>query len=147
MLRPLATESKRWCGFVSGDLPQVIIDYLSGIKSAEKSNAFLALDDQGYIQHTGGDVAEFDLSALAIGQDALQHCAHLEGLLTRDSEPLIIRNTQLKPGQWVDLHLFYAKECRWVVYVDNTQSAERMQIEQQQRLDEDLFLEQQKRAG
>lgn len=132
---------------MSGALPLVVIDYLSGINSAKKSNAFLALDDQGCIKNVGGDVAEFDLSAVSIGQDALQQCAHLEGLLTRDSEPLIIRNTQLKPGQWVNLHLFYAKECRWVVYVDNTQTAERMQTEQQQRLDEDLFLEQQKRAG
>jgi hypothetical protein len=132
---------------VSGALPLVVIDYLSGINSAKKSNAFLALDDQGCIKNVGGDVAEFDLSAVSIGQDALQQCAHLEGLLTRDSEPLIIRNTQLKPGQWVNLHLFYAKECRWVVYVDNTETAERMQTEQQQRLDEDLFLEQQKRAG
>ncbi len=129
------------------NLPQVVFDYLGAINSVAKPNAFLALDEQGYIQSVGGNVAVFDVSTAAVGQLALERYAHLEGLLTRDNEPLIIRNTQLKPGQWVDLHLFSAKELRWVVYVDNTQSAALLQAEQQQRLEEDLLVELHKRTG
>jgi len=126
-------------------IAQPVIQYLHTLDMMEPVYAYLGIDRNNAIRHSGGVIDQFGLEELAEGALALEQLNYLEGLLTSDDDLVIIENTQFMNARFVDLHLFSKDGFQWVVFIDNTEAGKLQQTEQQRQLNSDIKKEARKR--
>lgn len=126
--------------------PIAVARYLRSLSDEYHSYAYLGLSDSNKVRDCGGDLHVFGLAEIETDQSIFQQINLLEGLLPTGPTPLIITNAQFEEGSFVDLHLFTSPEGQWVLLLDNTEAGRRQQKNQQNRLEDDIIVEDRMKA-
>ena len=127
-------------------LPDSVRDYLSLDGRALNCSGYICLDTKKTIIESAGHVSDIDLAKLPDHVTIEQELPVLAGLLPAGHTAACIDNVQLDHTQYFDIHLFADQIGNWIVFVDRTEPAIKLQEEQQQRLDID-FQEEQRKTG
>jgi len=125
-------------------LPRSVADALQTLTFTERSLAYLQIDARLTLVGAGGNLANYGLDAIAVGEQALGHAFFLEGLLPLEEAPYFVPSVELCGGRAADLHFYLDGECVFVVLLDVT--AEREQKQRMQQKAYDMTLLQEKEA-
>lgn len=139
-------------------LPFSVARYIHRETNEQSCDAYICLDECNCVLFGNGVIGGANLKALSeqryckgstvsaetildsgVADDVLEF---LSALLPADQTATIIENVQLNDNGYFDIHLFHDFHGQWAVFFDRTLSAQRIQREQQIRLEEDFEQEQ-----
>ncbi len=121
------------------NIPKSIQDYLKTLDDIQCVDGYLRLNDKQEIVANCGSVGATNITTIDCSINAVQLIPALEGLLVKHlAEPTIIYCVHVDKDHYFDIHLFQDTMGEWVVFIDKTNSAKKMQQEQQIRLAEDF---------
>jgi hypothetical protein len=95
--------------------------------------AYLHLDKEGRVQAIKGDKEFFGLEDLKTGQLVTGQLNVLEGMLPLNDQKLYIPNVAISPELYADLHIIATASEDWILFLDTTREAKKLQLIQQQR--------------
>jgi len=115
--------------------------YVKSMPRTDRAMAFVCLDKRGQIIDSGGDLADCGIDFLNPDVPVEEQILPLAQLLPLDDSAIVIGNAQIKANVFIDLHLFADSAGQWIVLFDNSEAAREKQIEQQERLSNDIIRE------
>ena len=101
-------------------LPRSVADVLQSVTYSQRALAYLQIDAQLTLVGAGGDLENYGLGALVLGEQASDQAFFLEGLLPLVETPYVMPSIELGTGRVADLHFYLDGECVWVVLLDVT---------------------------
>jgi signal transduction histidine kinase/DNA-binding response OmpR family regulator len=101
-------------------LPHGVADALQSATYSQRALAYLQVDAELTLVGAGGNLENYGLAAVQLGQSALDQAFFLEGLLPLVDTPSFIPSVELNGGSVADLHFYLDGECVWVVLLDVT---------------------------
>jgi serine phosphatase RsbU (regulator of sigma subunit) len=122
-------------------LPRSIADALDAVMYDQRALAYLQVDGGLTLVSAGGDLANYGLGALRLGEPAVSQAFFLEGLLPLPEAPLFMPSLEIGGRRAADLHFYKDGECIWVVLLDATDQREQAQRVQQKAYDMTLLQE------
>src|SRR3979411_3213419 len=125
-------------------LPRSVADVLQSVTYSQRALAYLQIDAQLTLVGAGGDLENYGLGALVLGEQASNQAFFLEGLLPLVGPPCVMPSIELVTGRVADLHFYVETEYIWVVLLDVT--AERDQARRVQQKAYEMTLLQEKEA-
>jgi sigma-B regulation protein RsbU (phosphoserine phosphatase) len=125
-------------------LPRSVADALESLTYRQRALAYLQIDAQLTLVGAGGDLENYGLGSVALGEPAPDQVFFLEGLLPLVETPFVMPSIELGEGRVADLHFYLESECIWVVLLDVT--AERDQARRVQQKAYEMTLLQEKEA-
>jgi serine phosphatase RsbU (regulator of sigma subunit) len=125
-------------------LPRSVADVLQSVTYSQRALAYLQIDAQLTLVGAGGDLENYGLGALVLGEQASDQAFFLEGLLPLVETPYVMPSIELGTGRVADLHFYVETEYIWVVLLDVT--AERDQARRVQQKAYEMTLLQEKEA-
>jgi serine phosphatase RsbU (regulator of sigma subunit) len=125
-------------------LPHSIADALDAVTYSQRALAYLQVDAELKFVCAGGNLENYGLGAVRLGEQALGQAFFLEGLLPLPETPYFMPSIELGGGRAADLHFYQDGECVWVVLLDVT--AERDQARRMQQKAYETTLLQEKEA-
>lgn len=120
------------------EIPKAVQQYLKSISYEGGSFAYLQLAMGNHLIRSGGELSQFGLSELNTSIPVDEQLTSLSSLLPASGKPVVIANTQIDEDHFTDIHIYVDSGDQWVIFVDATQSAVRLQSEQQTRLNQDI---------
>jgi hypothetical protein len=100
--------------------------------------AYLHLDKEGRVQAIKGEKEAFGLEDLQTGQLVTGRVNVLEGVLPLNNENLYIPHIAISSVVYADIHIIATASEDWILFLDTTQEAKKLQLIQQQR--NEMFL-------
>jgi phosphoserine phosphatase RsbU/P len=125
-------------------LPRSVADALDAVTYRQRALAFLQVDAALKLVGAGGNLGNYGLGAVRLGERAADHVSLLEGLLPLPESPFFMPSIEIGGGRAADVHFYQDGECVWVVLLDVT--AEREQAQRTQQRAYDMTLLQEKEA-
>jgi adenylate cyclase len=125
-------------------LPASLAERLRELAFSERSVAYLKIDDALNLVGAGGNLDNYGLAALRLGEPALDQAVFLAGLLPLEETPFSVPSVELDCGRAADLHFYLDAGNVWVVLLDVT--AERDATRRLQQKAYDMTLLQEKEA-
>jgi len=125
-------------------LPRSVADALQSVTYSQRALAYLQVDAELTLVGAGGDLANYGLGAVRLGEQALDQASFLEGLLPLLEAPYFVPSVELADGRAADLHFYLDSDSVWVVLLDVT--AERDQARRVQQKAYEMTLLQEKEA-
>jgi serine phosphatase RsbU (regulator of sigma subunit) len=122
-------------------LPTVLADRLQALVVDERSVAYLRIDADLKLADAGGHLANYGLTGLCLGQQALEQLYFLEGLVPQAEMPLLVPSIELQHGRAADLHLHRDGGTIWVLLIDVTADRDAARRMQQKAYDMTLLEE------
>lgn len=120
-------------------LPDSISTYLNNHSSDVEVSGYVCLHDNHTVVSADGSIGKIELENLEKSENILDAIPFLEGLLPdKIKKSAIINNVHTDTNQYFNVHLFSDNVGHWVIFIDTTHSAKKLQQEQQQRLDIDF---------
>jgi signal transduction histidine kinase/DNA-binding response OmpR family regulator len=101
-------------------LPHGVAEALQSATYSQRALAYLQVDAELTLVGAGGNLENYGLAAVQLGQSALDQAFFLEGLLPLVDTPSFIPSVELNGGSVADLHFYLDGECVWVVLLDVT---------------------------
>jgi signal transduction histidine kinase/CheY-like chemotaxis protein/HPt (histidine-containing phosphotransfer) domain-containing protein len=101
-------------------LPLTVANALQSATYGRRALAYLQVDVKLTLVGAGGDLENYGLGAVQLGQRALDQAFFLEGLLPLIEAPYFVPFVEVNGGTVADLHLYLDAECTWVVLLDVT---------------------------
>ncbi len=101
-------------------LPARVVRLLEVLTSRERAVAYLEVDAAQVLISAGGNLDNYGLAALRVGEPVCEQAVFLEGLLPLDETPYCVPSVELACGRAADLHLDVDGEILWVVLLDVT---------------------------
>ena len=126
------------------EVPQAIADYLAAIALKDHAPAYLQVTATGHLVSSGGDLQKYGLQAIAIGEYVGRIFYYLEGFFPIERTE-VMQHLQLDCGPIVDIHVTTADQkegAGWVLLLDTTADAQRVQKLQQKGNDLSLLRQQ-----
>jgi sigma-B regulation protein RsbU (phosphoserine phosphatase) len=123
-------------------LPREVADALDAITYSQRALAYLQVDAELKLVGVGGNLENYGLGAIRLGEGALSQAFFLEGILPLAEAPYFLPSIELGGGRAADLHFYIDGGCVWVVLLDIT--AERDQARRMQQKAYDMTLLQEK---
>ncbi|MBO3460204.1 hypothetical protein G7B40_023905 [Aetokthonos hydrillicola Thurmond2011] len=114
------------------DFPTPVIEYVLTLIIENRSLAYFLVNKDGCLLTWGGKLAEYGVTNLRKGENALNQICFLEGLLPLDDFPLFLPCLQTELGRCADVHIFSTEEGDWVLLLDATLNKMQTSIIQQQ---------------
>lgn len=113
--------------------PQAVIDYLRSLELEKRSPAWLLTDSAGGLLESGGDLPEYALEKITIGENVADHAFFLNGIVPLDGEKsIVLECVQTDGAHPADIHVFKrGEEGFGVVFLDASESQKRQQAVQQ----------------
>jgi serine phosphatase RsbU (regulator of sigma subunit) len=121
------------------DLPARISDPLLLLIQAQRSVAYLVVDDAYDLLQAGGHLAHYGLAGLQCGEPACEQIPFLEGLLPLAETPFLIRSVEMPSGRVADVHFFSDEGTVWTLLLDVTAEYEEARRIQQKAYDMTLL--------
>lgn len=122
------------------DLPEPVAAYVSGVALGEQPLAYLRLDAEGRVAHTGGRVGQFGLEGVE-GRPAELVLDCLVGLLPAEGPPVTLPAVEVARGIHADVHVVEADAGAWVVLIDRSERIGERRFAQQLANDMSLLRE------
>lgn len=120
-------------------IPESITRYLKDLDGDQCADGYLCLNDKQEILANCGFVGVSNSTTIGTGVNAVQSIPVLEGLLPNNvEEPSVIYCVHIDNDYYFDIHFFHDNVGSWVLFIDSTSRAKKMQQEQQTRLTEDF---------
>jgi class 3 adenylate cyclase len=113
-------------------LPAPILNYLLKTTFVDRAPAYLCVSQEGHLIHWGGHLSEYGISDLQPGSIGTQ-VFFLEGLLPLNGAELFLPCLKTDIGRSVDVYLFSAESCDWVLLLDATADEQQRELLQQYR--------------
>ena len=126
------------------NLPRSVADALDAITYSQRALAYLQVDAQLTLIGVGGNLDNYGLGALRLGERAVDQAPFLEGLLPLIKAPFLLPCIDLGSGRAADLHFYRDDGCVWVLLLDAT--TERAQVQRVQQKAYNMALLQEKEA-
>lgn len=119
--------------------PASIKSYLLSLDGDQRADGYLCLNEQQQILANDGWVGTTNLANIERTADPVQSIPILEGLLPANcTAPTVIKHAHVDQDYYFDIHLYNDNVGAWVLFIDKTHSAKRLQKEQQIRLTDDF---------
>jgi serine phosphatase RsbU (regulator of sigma subunit) len=125
-------------------LPHNIAEALDAVTYSQRALAYLQVDTELKLVGAGGNLKNYGLDGVRLGNQALGQAFFLEGILPLPETPFFMPSIELGGGRAADLHFYRDGECVWVVLLDVT--AERDQARRVQQKAYEMTLLQEKEA-
>lgn len=125
-------------------LPRSVADALQSVTYSQRALAYLRIDAELTLVGAGGNLENYGLDAVQLGEQAPDQAFFLEGLLPLGETPFFMPSVELGGGRVADLHFYLDAECVWVVLLDVT--IERDQARRVQQKAYEMTLLQEKEA-
>jgi sigma-B regulation protein RsbU (phosphoserine phosphatase) len=122
-------------------LPHSVTDALDAVTYSQRALAFLQIDAELKLVGAGGNLENYGLGAVTLGERAADHVPLLEGLLPLPETPVLMPSIEIGGGRAADVHFYQDGECVWVVLLDVTAEREQAQRTQQRAYDMTLLRE------
>lgn len=129
---------------VPPEVPQAIANYLAEITLKDHAPAYLQVTAKGHLVSSGGNLQKYGLQAIALGEYIGETFYYLEGFFPIERTE-IMQHLQLDCGPVVDVHVIPAptgEKTGWVLLLDTTAEAQRLQRLQQKGNDLSLLRQQ-----
>jgi len=126
------------------EVPQAVADYLVEIALEDHDFAYLQVTAKGHLLSSGGNLQKYGLAAIAPGEYVGEAFYYLEGFFPIERTE-VMQHLQLDCGPVVDIHIVQACENKgdgWVLLLDTTEEAQRIQRLQQKGNDLSLLRQQ-----
>lgn len=124
-------------------LPRTVTDALDAVTYGQRALAYLQIDAGLKLVGAAGNLENYGLGRVRLGEQVLDQVCFLEGLLPLSETPFFMPSIEIG-GRATDLHLYRDGECVWVVLLDVT--AERDQARRMQQKAYEMTLLQEKEA-
>lgn len=122
------------------NIPEPIKGYLEKHRITQQLKGFLCLNDNNFIASGDGEIGEYKLGTLEKTKHIEQSIPFLEGLLPNQTKTTsIINNVHIDNSNYFDIHFLKTNSGYWILFIDTTGSAKKLQQEQQLQLDLDLI--------
>jgi serine phosphatase RsbU (regulator of sigma subunit) len=125
-------------------LPRSVADALHSVTHSQRALAYLQIDEELRLVGAGGNLENYGLSEIRLGEGAVDQAVFLEGLLPLPETPYLLPSVELAGGRAADLHFYQHDDSVWVVLLDVT--AERDQARRIQQRAYEMTLLQEKEA-
>jgi sigma-B regulation protein RsbU (phosphoserine phosphatase) len=125
-------------------LPRNVADALQSVTHTQRALAYLQVDGEHRLVGAGGNLDNYGLGAVRLGEQAVDQALFLEGLLPLPEMPYLLPSIELDGGRAADLHFYEHDDSIWVVLLDVT--AERDQARRIQQRAYEMTLLQEKEA-
>jgi sigma-B regulation protein RsbU (phosphoserine phosphatase) len=125
-------------------LPRYVADALQSVTHTQRALAYLQVDAELRLVGAGGNLDNYGLGAVRLGEQAVDQAVFLEGLLPLAEAPYLVPSVELAGGRAADLHFYLHDESVWVVLLDVT--AERDQARRIQQRAYEMTLLREKEA-
>jgi len=122
-------------------LPRSVADALDAVTYSQRALAFLQINAKLKLVGAGGNLENYGLGAIQIGERVADQVFFLEGLLPLPETPFFMPSIELGAGRAADVHLYDDGECVCVVLLDVTAERDRAQRTQQRAYDMTLLQE------
>lgn len=129
------------------DLPNPVRALVCDISIAERTIAYLRVDERGTVTDAGGALVALGLGSVRVGAEAASVLAALAGALPADETPFCFSALALDSGSFADVHVFGDPTGAWVVLVDRTDQVHERRIAQQLANDMSLLRAEADRRG
>ena len=123
------------------DLPTAVANLLESITYRQRALAYLQVDAELSLIGAGGNLDNYGLGGVQLGQQASEQVAFLEGLLPLPESPYFLPCIEVGAGRAADLHFCMDAGCVWVVLIDATAAREEARRTQQKAYDMTLLQE------
>ena len=125
-------------------LPRRVADALDAVTYGQRALAYLQVDADFSLISAGGNLENYGLNAIRLGEAALDQAVFLEGLPPLQEIPYFLPLVEVGNGRVADLHFYEDSKSIWVVLLDVT--AERDQAQRMQQRAHELTLLQETQA-
>ena len=88
-------------------LPRGVADALDTITYSRRALAYLQLDAELTLVGAGGNLDNYGLGAVRVGEGAADHASFLEGLLPLSEAPFFLPCIEIGAGRAADLHFYF----------------------------------------
>jgi serine phosphatase RsbU (regulator of sigma subunit) len=122
-------------------LPRNVADALDAITYSQRALAYLQVDAELKLVGVGGNLENYGLGAIRLGERALGQAFFLEGLLPLAEAPYFLPSIELGGGRAADLHFYLDGGSVWVVLLDATPERDQARRMQQKAYDMTLLQE------
>jgi phosphoserine phosphatase RsbU/P len=122
-------------------LPRSVTDALDAVMHSRRALAYLQVDAELTLVGAGGDLENYGLGAVRLGEQAAGQAVFLEGLLPLDEAPFFMPSLEIGGGRAADLHFYQDAGCTWVLLLDATDEREQAARMQQKAYDMTLLQE------
>ncbi|MBN1558480.1 MAG: sigma 54-interacting transcriptional regulator [Lentisphaerae bacterium] len=112
-------------------LPPAVSAYLQADCLRERAPAYLLVDRGGRLSRVGGHYAHYGLPDVRPGDAVEDKADFLTGLLPANDAPVHIPLIHLGQERYADVHVFSAPEGDWVLLLDASREARRLESLQQ----------------
>jgi len=121
------------------NFPDSIRNYLKKIDADQSVDGYLCLNDEQEIVANYGCIGVTNINDIDCAINVVQLFPVLEGLLPGNyAVPTVINYAHIDPDHYFDIHLFHDNLGFWVLFINKTSFAKKMQKEQQIRLTDDF---------
>jgi serine phosphatase RsbU (regulator of sigma subunit) len=101
-------------------LPASVVRRLEELTYSERAVAYLEVDAAQVLISAGGNLDNYGLATLRVGEAVCEQAVFLEGLLPLNETPYFVPSVELAGGRAADLHLYLDDGTLWVVLLDVT---------------------------
>jgi signal transduction histidine kinase len=122
-------------------LPRSVADALDAVTYSQRALAYLQVDAELKLIGAWGQLQNYGLDTLRLGEPALEQAFFLEGILPLPETPYFMPSIELGGGRAADLHFYQDGECIWVVLLDVTSERDQAQRVQQKAYEMTLLQE------
>ena len=142
-------DSSTSTGGIAADVPEAIANYLVAIALQNHAPAYLQVTPEGHLISSGGILQKYGLQAIETGDYVGETFYYLEGFFPL-ARTEVMSHLQLEQGPTVDVHII-ADQARddteqagagWILILDTSAEAERLQRLQQKGNDLSLLRQQ-----
>ena len=100
--------------------PTYVIDKILQITLETENLAYFALDDEGFLQAQGGNLATMGMEHWNIGDAVLPEVLFLTGYIPAEADYELVPTLEISDNLLVDVHIFRDGQLNWVILVDRT---------------------------
>jgi class 3 adenylate cyclase len=122
-------------------LPRIVADALQSVMYSQRALAYLQVDAELRLIGAGGNLENYGLDTIRVGEPALDKAFFLEGVLPLIETPFVMPSVELGGGRVADLHLYLDGGCVWVVLLDVTAERDQARLMQQKAYEMTLLQE------
>ena len=134
---------------IATDVPKAIADYLVAIALRNHAPAYLQVTPEGHLISSGGNLQKYGLQSIEAGEYIGETFYYLEGFFPL-AQTEVMSHLQLEQGPTVDVHIITGgvgqnaeqNGAGWILILDTSAEAERLQRLQQKGNDLSLLRQQ-----
>lgn len=122
-------------------LPASVADSLHAVVYTQRALAWLLVDSSLVLADAGGNLGNYGLETLRIGEPACEQAFFLEGLLPLNETPFRLRSVEMASRRVADLHFYAEPQGVWIVLLDVTAERDEARLIQQKAYEMTLLSE------